>query len=295
MTADKDRLYGHVKFLTNIYPPRNHESIGSLEEAASYIEGEFGKLDCTVESQYFTVEGREYRNVIAAFNPGMKKRLIVGAHYDVCNDTPGADDNASAVAGLLECARLLDANRPALDYRIDFVSFCLEEPPYFRTPDMGSAVHARSLLPFRNDIIGMICLDMIGYFSDEPGSQDIPLKDLRKIFPDNGSFIIVAGRSHQKRFAEMVTGLIRENCSVPAFTVTDPRLNSLLELSDHLNYWNYGFNTVMINDTAMLRNKNYHKEGDTIEKLDFGKMAEVVNGCYHAIKNIGNHAAHLKQ
>ena len=295
MTAERDRMYNHVEFLTNLYPPRNHENIESLEEAASYIEGEFGKLDCTVESQYFTAEGREYRNVIASFNRCMKKRLIVGAHYDVCNDTPGADDNASAVAGLLECARLLDEQKPALDYRIDFVSFCLEEPPYFRTPDMGSVVHARSLLPYRNDIMGMICLDMIGCFSDEPGSQDIPLKDLRKIFPDTGNFIIVAGRSHQKRFAETVTDLIREKCSVPAFTVTDPRLNSVLELSDHLNYWNYGFNAVMVNDTAMLRNKNYHKEGDTIEKLDFGKMAEVVNGCYHAIKNIGNHAAHLKQ
>lgn len=288
MTAEKDRMYRDVEFLTNLYPPRNHENIGSLEEAASYIESEFGKLNCTVESQYFTAEGHEYRNVIASFNRGMKKRLIVGAHYDVCNETPGADDNASAVAGLLECARLLDTQKPDLDYRIDFVSFCLEEPPWFRTPDMGSAVHARSLLPIRNDIIGMVCLDMIGYFSDEPGSQDIPLKDLRKIFPDTGNFIIVAGRSHQKRFAEAVTGLMSEKCSVPAFTVTDPRLNSVLELSDHLNYWNYGFNAVMINDTAMLRNKNYHKEGDTIEKLDFGRMTEVVGGCYHAITNILN-------
>ena len=283
MTAEKDRMYSDVEFLTNLYPPRNHRNIESLEEAASYIEGEFRKLGCLVENQHFTADGRDYRNVIASFNPGMKKRLIVGAHYDVCNETPGADDNASAVAGLLECARLLDAQKPDMDYRTDFVAYCLEEPPWFGTPDMGSAVHARSLLPIRNDIIGMVCLEMIGCFSDEPGSQDIPLKDLRKVFPDTGNFIIVAGRSHQKKFAETVTGLISEKCSVPVFTVTDPRLNSLLELSDHQNYWNYGFNAVMINDTSMLRNKNYHGEGDTIEKLDFGRMAQVVNGCYNAI------------
>ena len=295
MRADVERMYRDVEFLTNLYPPRNHENIVSLEEAASYIEGEFGKLDCRAESQYFTAEGREYRNVIASFNSGMKKRLIVGAHYDVCGDTPGADDNASAVAGLLECARLLDARKPELDYRIDFVAYCLEEPPYFRTPAMGSAVHARSLLPFRNDIIGMVCLEMIGYFSDEPGSQDIPLKEMRRVFPDRGNFIIVAGRSHQRAFAERITDLIRQECSVAAFTVTDPRLNPLLELSDHLNYWNYGFNAVMINDTAMLRNKNYHEEEDTIEKLDFGKMAEVVNGCYNAITDIGKPPSHLKQ
>ena len=286
MTADTERMYRDVEFLTSVYPYRNHKNHESLEEAASYIENEFRKLDCVPENQYWEVNGNRYRNVIASFNPESKKRLIVGAHYDVCGDIPGADDNASAVAGLLECARLFDARRPDIGYRLDFVAYCLEEPPFFRTPDMGSAVHARSLLPFRNDILGMICLDMIGCFSDEPGSQDIPLRDLRRTFPDTGNFIIVAGRSHQKGFAEKVTGLISEKCSVPAFTVTDPRLNSLLELSDHLNYWNYGFNAVMINDTAMLRNKNYHEYEDTIEKLDFVKMAEVVNGCCHAITSL---------
>ena len=288
MKADTDRMYRDVEFLTGIYPPRNHKNYESVEEAASYIESEFEKLECTVENQYFEVNGHRYRNVIASFNSDMKKRLIVGAHYDVCGDTPGADDNASAVAGLLECARMFDAQQPEISYRLDFVAYCLEEPPFFRTPDMGSFVHARSLLPVRQEILGMVCLEMIGYFSDEPGSQDIPLKDMRKVFPDRGNFIIVAGRSHQKVFAEQITGLIREKCSVTAFTVTDPRVNELLELSDHLNYWNCGFNAVMINDTSMLRNKNYHEEEDTIEKLDFVKMAEVVNGCYHAITNIGN-------
>ena len=291
MKADTDRMYRDVVFLTGIYPPRNHKNYESVEEAASYIESEFEKLECTVENQYFEVNGHRYRNVIASFNSDMKKRLIVGAHYDVCGDTPGADDNASAIAGLLECARMFDAQRPDISYRLDFVAYCLEEPPFFRTPDMGSAVHARSLLPLRQEILGMVCLEMIGYFSDEPGSQDIPLKDMMKVFPDRGNFIIVAGRSHQKVFAERITELIREKCSVTAFTVTDPRVNELLELSDHLNYWNCGFNAVMINDTSMLRNKNYHEEEDTIEKLDFGRMAEVVNGCNYAITNIGNATA----
>ena len=276
-------MYRDVEFLTSIFPPRNHLNHNSLEEAASYIEAEFEKLNCTVENQYFEAKGHRYRNVIASFNSDMKKRLIVGAHYDVFDDTPGADDNASAVAGLLECARLFDAQQSVVGYRLDFVAYCLEEPPFFRTPEMGSAVHARSLLPVRQDVLGMVCLEMIEYFSDEPGSQDIPLRDMRRVFPDRGNFIIVAGRSHQRVFAENITELIRQECSVAAFTVTDPRVNELLELSDHLNYWNFGFNAVMINDTSMLRNKNYHEEEDTIDKLDFGRMAEVVNGCYHAI------------
>ena len=286
MTADTKRMYRDVEFLTSVYPPRNHMNYESLEEAASYIEAEIQELDCKVENQYFEVNGRRYRNVIASFNTGRKKRLIIGAHYDVFGDTPGADDNASAVAGLLECARLFDAQRPDIGYRLDFVAYCLEEPPFFRTPEMGSAVHARSLLPVRKDVMGMICLEMIGYYSDKPGSQEIPLRDMRKVFPDTGNFIIVAGRSHQTAFAGRVTGLIREKCSVAAFAVTDPRVKELLELSDHVNYLNYGFNAVMINDTSMLRNKNYHQEEDTIEKLDFEKMAEVVNGCYNAIVNI---------
>jgi Zn-dependent M28 family amino/carboxypeptidase len=287
MKSDKDRMYSDVEFLTRLDPPRKHDNYESIEEAASYIESELSKLSCTVESQYFEVSGHEYRNVIASFNLEKDKRLIVGAHYDVCNDFPGADDNASGVAGLLECARLFEAHKPDIDYRIDFVAFCLEEPPYWRTDEMGSSFHVRSVAGMRRDILGMICLDMIGYFSDKPGSQELPpLRDMKGKYPDTGNFIIVAGRKHQDEFAEKITGLIQQDCLVKAFTVTDPRLNELLELSDHLNYWKYGINAVMINDTAMLRNKNYHTGSDTIEKLDFVRMAEVVNGVYNAITNI---------
>ena len=284
MKADKDRMYRDVEFLTRLDPPRKHDNYESIEEAASYIEKEFSKLSCTVSSQYFEVSGHEYRNVIASFNPEKDKRLIVGAHYDAAGDLPGADDNASGVAGLLECARLFEAHKPDIDYRIDFVAFCLEEPPYWRTDEMGSAFHVKSVAGMRRDILGMICLDMIGYFSDKEGSQELPpLRDMKGKYPDTGNFIIVAGRKHQDEFADKITGLIQQECAVKAFTVTDPRLNELLELSDHLNYWKYGINAVMINDTAMLRNRNYHKESDTIEKLDFVRMAEVVNGCYNAI------------
>ena len=118
----------------------------------------------------------------------------------------------------------------------------------------------------RRDILGMICLDMIGYFSDKEGSQELPpLRDMKGKYPDTGNFIIVAGRKHQDEFAEKITGLIQQDCVVKAFTVTDPRLNELLELSDHLNYWKYGINAVMINDTAKLRNKNYHKESTQLK------------------------------
>src|SRR5207342_1395907 len=136
-----------------------------------------------------------YSNIIASYNPKATKRLIVGAHYDVCGNQPGADDNASAVAGLLETARLLGENKPEIDYQIDLVAYCLEEPPFFSTQHMGSFVHAKSLHENKIDVIGMICYEMIGYFSDQPNSQPFPAPELAKIFPSTANFIIVVGIS----------------------------------------------------------------------------------------------------
>ena len=183
---------------------------------------------------------------------------------------------------MLECARLLDEYKPELDYRVDFVAFCLEEPPYFGTSEMGSAFHAKSLLATKQNVLGMICLDMIGCFSEKPGSQNFPMDELKSWFPGEGNFIIVAGRSYQAEFTSKISKLINRECT-KAFPVIDPRLKELLELSDHRNYIDIGINAVMINDTAMLRNMNYHTEFDTIEKVDFDKMAEVIKGCYNAI------------
>lgn len=283
MQENIDRIYKDVYFLTKITPPRSHKNYESLEKVASYIEIEFSKLDCVIENQFFKVEDYEYRNVIATFNPGKKKRLIVGAHYDVAGENPGADDNASSVAGLLECARIVNDQKPKLDYRIDFVAFTLEEPPYFGSSKMGSAIHAKSMFDSRVKVLGMICLDMIGYFSDEKGSQGYPYEEMRSEYPDIGNFIIVAGKESQKKFADQITNSILEHSEIKSFTITDPRLDSLLSLSDQINYWKYGFRAVMINDTAFERNPNYHAKTDTIDTLDFVKMAQVIKGCYYAI------------
>lgn len=282
--ADKERIYRDVAFLADIYPPRNYKNLASLDEAASYIENEFTEAGMATESQYFEAEGNSYRNIIARYNANSSKRLIVGAHYDVAGDSPGADDNASAVAGMLEIARMMRTGCPSPDYGIDFVAFCLEEPPFFGGPQMGSAVHAKSLREKRTEIIGMICLEMIGYYSDKQGSQNLPpVAGITNAFPDTGNFIIVAGRSHQAKFAVKVGESIGNSCSIKIFTVTDPRLDSFLGLSDHSSYWKYGYNAVMITDTAALRNPYYHTEDDTAEKLNYDSIAELVKGCYNAV------------
>jgi hypothetical protein len=282
-TANATRLHADVEFLTSLEPARNYQNLASLNKAADYIHSELAKLGCPVQEQKYRVEGHEYRNIIASFGPATAERIIVGAHYDVCGDQPGADDNASAVAGLLETARLLHAQAPTLKHRIDFVAFSLEEPPFFATKHMGSAVHAQSLHEAKVPVRAMICYEMIGYFRDEPGSQRFPDPALAKLYPSTGNFITVVGQLGQEAFTQQMKTLMQAHSTIDVQSINLPANQSLAGLSDHRNYWHHGYQAVMINDTSFLRNPNYHQATDTIDTLDFRRMAEVVNGVYGAL------------
>jgi hypothetical protein len=283
MSPSRDRLYHDVEVLTSIQPARNHANLASLNRAADYIAGEFRKLHGRVTVQPFKVERKEYKNIIASFGPEDAERVIVGAHYDVCGDQPGADDNASAVAGLLETARLLSAHQPDLPYRVDFVAYSLEEPPYFATDLMGSAIHAKSLREGKVPVKGMICYEMIGYFSDAPGSQGFPDPALAKIYPNRGNFILVVGRDGQEAFWSKIKTQMKAHSAIDVQSISFPASQGLAGLSDHRNYWKYDYPAVMINDTSFLRNPHYHRSSDTIDTLDFDKMTEVVRGVYAAL------------
>lgn len=284
MKADKNRLYRDVSYLTGIQPSRNWQNLSSLSVVARFINCEFNSAGLVGEEQNWTAKGNQYKNIIASYNPENEKRLIIGAHYDVCGDQPGADDNASGIAGLLELARLVAENRPKLDYRIDFVAYSLEEPPFFGTPDMGSYVHAKSLRDKHIEVLGMICFEMIGYFSEAPGSQPNPVPELAEDFPDVGDFIVVVGIEQYKDFNERVQILMSENQEMDTRVISFPRNNHFASLSDHINYWKFGYKAVMLTDTAIIRNgHNYHEKSDTIDTLNFEKMSEVVNSTYNAI------------
>ncbi|MCC3158147.1 M28 family peptidase [Hymenobacter sp. 15J16-1T3B] len=283
MPADQDRLYADVKFLTDLQPARNYRNLASLNAAADYIKAEFGKLGCRVSEQPFAVDGRRYRNIIACFGPSEGERVVVGAHYDVCDDTPGADDNASAVAGLLETARLLHARAPQLTRPVELVAYPNEEPPYFATDDMGSAVHAQALHEAGVPVRAMLCYEMIGYFSDAPGSQNFPNEALAALFPSTGNFIVVVGRAGEENFTRRVQQLMQGAAQLDVQRINLPDSLALARLSDHRNYWRYGFPAVMINDTSFLRNPHYHQASDTIDTLDFRRMAEVVTGAVAAV------------
>ncbi|GAA4426556.1 M28 family peptidase [Pontibacter saemangeumensis] len=266
----------------SIQPARNYRNRQSLEVASRHIYDELHKLDFDqIEYQEFTVRGGEkYRNVSAIYRGTRQDRIIIGAHYDVCGDQPGADDNASAVAGLLETARLLYAyqQREKLNYTLEFVAYCLEEPPFFGSDEMGSAVHARRMVQEKVPVLYMIAYEMIGYFSDAPDSQHFPDPSLKKFFPTTGNFAVVAGSSSQKKVADTLAARMQKHCNIPVFPVAFPVTDGLANLSDHRSYARLGFPAVMVNDTSFLRNPHYHMPTDTIDTLDFERMGEVVKG-----------------
>lgn len=287
MRANKERIYNDVEFLTSLRPFRNYKNLESLDLVVGYIQNEFEKAGGEPETQSWIVDGNEYRNVITSYNPKKSPRLVIGAHYDVCGNQPGADDNASAVAGLLEVARMVFKEQPELDYRIDFVAFCLEEPPFFATEYMGSFVHARSLAKQKAEVIGMISLEMIGYFSDEPESQAFPSPELAKIYPHTANFIIVVGIEEYQKFNSRVHREMSRDAGIDVQKINFPSGAGLAGLSDQRSYWKFGFPALMINDTSFIRNPHYHLSSDTIETLDFDKMTEVINSTYKAVINMG--------
>ncbi len=286
MKAQTDRLYEDVKFLTGLRPYRNYRNPESLGKVCSYMKTAFINAGLKVKEQKWVADRTEYTNVIAVYNEDKDKRLVIGAHYDVYGNQPGADDNASAVAGLLETARLIGQYRPATDYAIELVAYCLEEPPFFGTEDMGSYIHAKSLYDNKIDVIGMICYEMIGYFSDQPDSQPFPSPELAKLYPSTANFIIVVGIEAFEEFNNKVKKLMSENSKINVQVISFPSENGLAGLSDQRNYWKFGYKALMINDTSFVRNPNYHLPSDTIETLDFDKMTEVINGAYNAIIRI---------
>lgn len=284
--ANQNHLYNHVEFLTTLRPYRTYLNLDSLQRVTDYVSSEMNTYGLKVSEQKWLAGGREYSNIIGQWAPEKEQRLIIGAHYDVCGNQPGADDNASAVAGLLETARMLAEAEPDLVYGVDFVAYCLEEPPFFATNEMGSYVHARSLKEQGVNVLGMVCYEMIGYFSDEPGSQPYPDESLARLYPDTGNFIIVVGIQPYEDFNLRFHRQMSIDSGIDVQKITFPDRGGLASMSDHINYWKFDYPALMVNDTSFLRNPNYHEVTDDIDTLDFKKMAEVVNSTYRASVNL---------
>ncbi len=279
--ADPGRLETDVRYLANLVPARNSRNLASLNKAAAYVEAAFAGTGCTLEAQTFQVDRAEYKNITCAFGPQAAPRLVIGAHYDVAGDfNPGADDNASGVAGLLELARLIHASAPSLPHRLDLVAFTLEEPPHFQTAQMGSHVYARRLHDDQAPLKLMVSIEMIGYFSDRPGSQSYPLGLLEWFYPDTADFLGVVGLASERSVVARVKELMTMSTDLPIYSINAPAFVTGVDFSDHWSFWQFGFPAVMVTDTAFFRNPNYHRPTDTPETLDYRRMARTVEGLY---------------
>lgn len=272
-----DSLRSHVKRILHS-GNRSYADSEAQREVQGFIEREFASMGLEPRRQVFRVDGVDYVNVIGVLHPNLPGIWVIGAHYDVYGNQPGADDNASGVAGLIELARLFAAKPNAVSHQVQFVAYANEEPPHFGTTDMGSHVHAKSLHEMGADVKAMIGLEMIGYFSDREDSQEYPIGILNWFYPSKGDFIAVVSNFGSGVLRRRVRGAIKGNSSIPCRSLTAPASLVGVDYSDHRNYWAFGYDAVMITDTAFMRNRNYHRQSDTIETLDFGRMAQVVQG-----------------
>jgi hypothetical protein len=283
--VQKDNLYKHVNYLVNTPNYRNHLNIDVLNSVADYIKDEFETYGLKVREQKYQYQDNEYKNIIGLLDNGKGKKIVVGAHYDVCQNQAGADDNASGISGLLEMARILAERKDTLDYDIEFVAYTLEEPPFFNTRFMGSYIHAESLILNDEKIEFMLCLEMIGYFTNQPKSQEYPLGLMKMFYSRTGNFIAAVSNFGSSKYIRKINSFFRKSEIMPIEQLSAPSFFGGIDFSDHRNYWHFGFKAIMITDTAFYRNKNYHSQSDTIEPLDFNNMARVVEGLSLAFLN----------
>lgn len=280
--SDTTAIRLHLKNITKTEFSRNYENIEALDQTAEYIFNEFAKYCDTVEYQWFEAMENDYSNVIGSIGIHNEKRIIIGAHYDVCGDQEGADDNASGIVGLLELCRLL--SKDSLEYRIDFVAYSLEEPPFFRTNEMGSYIHAEYLYENNIEVKGMVCLEMIGYFDETKDSQEYPIGILKPFYGSRGDYITVVQKFFNGRFGKKFKRKMKNQNLIKTKSFKGPKYLQGVDFSDHRNYWKFGYSAVMVTNTAFYRNYNYHTDGDTMETLDFLRMKLVIDEVYLTIK-----------
>jgi Zn-dependent M28 family amino/carboxypeptidase len=279
-----DYLQQVVSRLAGDIGARTYRDLDRLEGAASYISEQFASFGYEVTRQPFVFGGNTYHNIIAeqTGNSLPEALLIVGAHYDSVSTTPGADDNASGVAGVLGLARALAGLQLARTVR--FVTFALEEWPVYRSSNMASYHYALSLKEKNEHVEGMICLEMIGYFCDREGCQRYPFPFMNRIFPKAGNFISMVGNSRSKSFTERMAKSFRQGTDLPLVTLNAPAIVIGIDFSDHWSFGKFGYQALMVTDTAFYRNPHYHAPTDLPDTLDYARMSNVVEGLTAAIE-----------
>ncbi|MFA9477719.1 M28 family peptidase [Phycisphaerales bacterium AB-hyl4] len=274
----RDRLAEHVRALAEGIGERNMNAEGSLAEAAAYVSDAFREVGYTPERHTYSVDGESVENIIAEV-PGTdtpERIVVVAAHYDTVPGSPGANDNASGVAALIELARHFQDRPQPVTLR--FISFVNEEPPFFQTEDMGSYQYARDMARRGDDIIAMMSMDGIGYYDESASSQQYPVGAIGWVYPSEGDFLAFVGRTRDAGLVREAVGAFRASAAFPSQGAALPGAIAGVGWSDHWAFWQHGYPGFMVTDTLPFRDPHYHGPGDTAERLDYNRMARVVTG-----------------
>jgi hypothetical protein len=279
-----DRLKQHVVKLSGEIGERSIFRYPQLTRAADYITEQFRKCGLSVKFQEYLIYEKKVKNIIAE-KAGDKKPeeiIILGAHYDTCFN-PGANDNASAVAGLLELARLMSQEKNSRTIR--FIAFVNEEPPFFKTKDMGSLLYARRAREEEENIKAAVILETIGYYSNKLFSQRYPML-LGPFYPNRANFIAVVGNFTNRRLVKEVNTCFRQYSQFPIRSAVLFNFVAGVDFSDHWSFWQNEFPAIMVTDTAFYRYSHYHSNSDTYEKLNYRSLAAVVEGLKPVLSNL---------
>jgi hypothetical protein len=275
------RLRGHVTAIAS--EPHNVGHPEALERSATYLERQLAAMGYTVARQPF--DDGHVRNLDVLIEPADPKAptLIIGAHYDSAFTAPGANDNGTGAAAVIELARMLADLRGKAPVRIRLALFVNEEPPFFHTDRMGSLVYARQLKASGERVAGMLSLETIGWFSDKPGSQHYPFP-LDMLYPDTGNFVAFVGTTSSRALVRRVTGAFREVAQFPSVGGTAPSFVTGIDWSDHWSFEQVGVPAVMVTDTATFRYPYYHTPDDTPDKVDYQRLARIVAGLERVVR-----------
>ena len=279
------RLEAHVVALAGRIGERNYRRPAALADAAAYVTAELRALGYEVTEQPFTAGGQTFRNLEAVrLGQGRAEEVVVvGGHYDSVVGTPGADDNATGTAAVIELARML--RDIPLARTVRFVAFVNEEPPFFLTEHMGSRVYARAAAQRGDRIVAMLSLETIGYYSDAPRSQGYP-PPLGALYPDRGDFIGFVGNVASRALVRRSIGAFRRHARFPSQGLAGPSWVPGVFWSDHDSFWREGYPAIMITDTAPFRNPAYHTAADVPERVDHVRMARVVHGIAAVVREL---------
>ena len=286
-TALAARLYRHIEAIAS--RPHNLAHYTALEEAARYIEGEFHLLGYEPVAQVFHTEGKAVRNIEATIEPSDPARfrgtVVLGAHYDSFGEAPGANDNGTGAAAVIELARLLADLGGKSDLRIRLVLFVNEEPPYFKTDAMGSLHYARRLAERREPVIGMISLETLGSFYDNPGSQKYPAP-FGLLYPREGNFIAFVATLGSRELLHALIESFRRHTAFPTVGGVAPGFVPGIDWSDHWSFEQFRYPAIMLTDTALYRYPHYHLPSDTPDKVDTEKLARITRGVERIVRDM---------